>query len=253
MKTSISVIIVTHNRAKLLTVAMDSVLEQSFKDWELFIIDDDSSDNTELIVKPYLSDERVKYFKILKQKSIAAVRNFIWPYVKGVYIAVLDSDDVWIDQNKLQKQYDFLEGNLDVVLLGGAAIKIDEKRSEINRVIKPLKDEDIKKELFVKNPFFHSSVMFRWEAVAPPFVYDEKISFGEDWDLWFRLGEKNKLANLSDYLISYRVHNDNEASKHGLKAVLDVFQVIKRYRRLYGKSRIIYVEKIFRKLLEYLG
>jgi len=252
MKIDVSVIIITHNRADLLSSAIDSVLAQSFKDFELFIIDDDSSDNTEFIVRPYLSDDRVKYFKIHKQKSIAAVRNFAWPYVNGKYIAVLDSDDIWIDCDKLQKQYDYLEKNVEVVVLGGAAIKINEEGAELNRVLKPLTDEDIKKELFVKNPFFHSSVMFRLNAVTPPFVYEDKISFGEDWDLWLRLGEKNKLANLPDYLVSYRVHSDNEASKHSLKAVFDVFWVISKHRRLYGKSRMIYVEKIFRKLLEHL-
>jgi len=252
MLPKISVIIVTHNRAALLLRAIDSVLAQSFKDFELLIVDDDSSDNTEFLVKAYLIDERVKYFKIQKQKSIAAVRNFVWPYTHGKYIAVLDSDDIWIDKDKLQKQYDFLEKNVDVVLLGAAAVQINEKGVEIGRVAKPLKDEDIKKEFFVKNPFFHSSVMFRREAITPPFVYDDKISFGEDWDLWLRLGEKNKLANLADELIAYCVHNNNEAKKHSLKAVLDVFQVIKKHRKCYGKSRMIYIEKIISKLSEYL-
>jgi len=253
MKIDISIIIVTHNRANLLSGAIDSVLLQSFKDFELLIVDDASSDNTEFLVKSYLTDERVKYFKIDKQKSIAAVRNFVWPYVHGKYIAVLDSDDTWIDRDKLQKQYDFLEENKDVVLLGGAAVKIDKEGKELDRVVKPLTDGDIKKEIFVKNPFFHSSVMFRRDVLSTPFVYNDQISFGEDWDLWLKLGAENKLANLPDYLIAYRVHDDNEVSKHSLKAVLDVFQVIKRHRRYYGKSRIVYAEKIFRKLLEYFG
>ena len=252
MSPKISVVIVTHNRSSLLLRAVDSVLAQSFQDFELLIIDDASSDNTELLVKAYLSDERVKYFKISKQKSIAAVRNFVWPYVRGEYIAVLDSDDIWIDVYKLQKQYDFLEMNANVVLLGGAAAQINEKGVEIGQVAKPLKDEDIKKEFFVKNPFFHSSVMFRREVITPPFVYDDKISFGEDWDLWLRLGEKNKLANLSDKIIAYRVHNDNEAKKHKLKAMLDVFKVIKKHRRRYGESRMVYIEKMISKLSEYL-
>ncbi|MBN2884518.1 glycosyltransferase [Patescibacteria group bacterium] len=253
MSVKISVIIVTYNRANLLAAAIDSVLAQTFRDFELFVVDDCSTDNTGELMKKYLIDERVKYFKIPKQKSIAAVRNFIWPHVHGKYVAILDSDDIWVDQNKLQKQYDFLEENHDVLLLGGAAIQINENGDEVGRIQKPLTDAEIKKEFFVKNPFFHSSVMYRLDSIQPPLVYDNNISFGEDWDLWMRLGETGRLCNLPDYLIKYRVHSDNETKKHSLQAVIDVLRVIKKYRRRYNQDRSIYWQKIWSKIKEYIG
>ena len=103
----ISVIIVTYNREQLLIKAIDSVLGQKFSDFELIIIDDASIDNTENVVKQYLGDVRVKYIKIAKSKSISQVRNSAWPYVTGKYVAVLDSDDIWCDDLKLDKQFNF--------------------------------------------------------------------------------------------------------------------------------------------------
>lgn len=242
----ISVMIVTHNRGHLIAGAINSVLRQSFDDLELIIVDDASDDDTEAIVRGF-SDPRIRYQKIVKANSIARVRNIALSLAKGKYLTVLDSDDIWCDDDKLLKQFNFLEANPDYVLIGGAAKIIDSSGKELRIEMKPLTDLDIRRDFLVKNPFFHSSVMYR----AGLGVYNEAIKFGEDWDLWLRLGKVGKLANLDEVLVKYRVHDDNEATKHPKGAIFDVLAVIKNHRQAYGGGRFVILKKIWRKLQEF--
>lgn len=251
MQSLISIIIVTYNRKKLLIKAIDSVLRQKFSDFELIIIDDSSTDNTEEAVKKYLADRRIKYVKIAKSKSIAQARNAAWPYVSGGYVAVLDSDDVWCDDLKLSKQFNFLENNSDFIAVGSGAVLINEQDKILDYVVKPELDADIRKDFFTKNPFFHSSVMFRYGPIKEIGGYDEKIKFGEDLDFLLRLGQKGKFYNFPEAMINYRIHSDNEIKKHWLGAVIDVLRIIKKNRKIYNAGPSIFFKKIFRKFFEY--
>ena len=251
MQPLISVVIVTYNRERLLIKAIDSVLGQKFSDFELIIVDDSSADNTEDIVKKYLVDKRVKYIKIAKSKSISQVRNAAWPYVSGKYVAVLDSDDIWCDDLKLSKQFNFLENNPDFVVVGSGAALINSQDKILEYVSKPESDSEIRKDFFVKNPFFHSSVIFRSELIKKIGGYDEKIKFGEDLDLWLRLGKEGKFYNFPEAMIKYRIHDDNEIKKHWSGAILDVLRIIKKNRKTYNAGPSVFLKKIFRKFSEY--
>jgi len=251
MQSLISIVIVTYNREKLLIKAIDSVLGQKFSDFELIIIDDSSTDNTENTVKKYLVDQRVKYIKIAKSKSISQVRNAAWPYVSGKYVAVLDSDDIWCDDSKLSKQFNFLEKNPDFAVVGSGAALINSNDQVLEYVKKPESDSEIRKDFFVKNPFFHSSVMFRFELIKKNGGYDEKIKFGEDLDLWLRLGKEGKFYNFPEAMIKYRIHDDNEIKKHWSGAILDVLRIIKKNRKTYNAGPSVFLKKIFRKFSEY--
>ena len=252
MSISVSVIIITHNREKFLPFAIESVLRQKFSSFELIIIDDASTDKTEELVKKYLSDSRVRYVKIPKAKSIAQVRNSAWPYVHGKYIAVLDSDDIWLDDLKLAKQFEYLENHPEIVILGSGAVLIDDEGREIGQVIKPISDKEIKNNFLVKNPFFHSSVMYPYELIKKIGGYDENIHYSEDFNLWLQFGKIGELYNFSEAMIKYRVHKDNESSKHFFGAIIDVFKVIARNRKKYGLGFSVFFKKIFGKGSEYL-
>src|SRR3989338_2915164 len=130
----ISVIIITYNRAQYIGAAIDSIVGQTFSDWELVIIDDASTDNTaEIAIKYAAQDSRIKFHHENINLGITKARNLALRLAQGKYIAVLDSDDVWADSEKLQKQYNFLENNTDHVLVGGAVIVINENGQETNR------------------------------------------------------------------------------------------------------------------------
>lgn len=250
MSPLISINIVTHNRAHYIVDAIQSVLKQSYANWELIIIDDASTDNTYEVVHPFLKDGRIKYLIVSKKDNIAQVRNIALNESIGDYIAVLDSDDKWTDVDKLKKQVSFLENNLDHALIGGAAEIIDANDNVIEIIKKPLTDEEIKKDFFSKNPFFHSSILVRANILKLMHGYDEAFSFGEDMDLCLRIGREHKLCNLSDPIVSYRRHDDNEATKHSKAAVLDVFRIIKKNRKAYNANIFIYLKKVLVKLRE---
>lgn len=247
----VSVNIITHNRSKYISQAIMSVIGQDFTNLELIIIDDASTDNTGEIVKPFLRDERVKYYLLPKQKNIAAVRNYALQVSSGKYIAVLDSDDIWCNNAKLRQQVNYLENNLEVVCVGSGATLIGGSGEVLRSIIKPVYDSEIKQDLLLKNPFFHSSVMYRNEIIKKNGGYDENINYGEDFDLWLRIGKVGKFYNFREEFINYRVHNDNETSKHFGRAVIDVFRVISKNRKKYGLDWTIFVKKIFGKFIEY--
>ena len=106
----VSIIMPSYNTASFIAESIQSVLAQSYKDWELIIVDDCSPDNTDDVVKPYLSDERIRYLKNEKNSGAAVSRNRALREAKGKWIAFLDSDDLWMPE-KLQKQVRFMEKN----------------------------------------------------------------------------------------------------------------------------------------------
>ena len=154
LKSKISIIVITRNRANFISRAIQSVLDQSFSDWELIIIDDSSTDNTEEIVQSFvIKDSRIKYNKNSTLLGISANRNKGLFLTTGKYMAVLDSDDYWLDKDKLQKQYNFLENNPDFILIGSNVRIIDEKENFIKKTVWATEDSDIRKKILIKNFF----------------------------------------------------------------------------------------------------
>ncbi len=236
MTSQISVITITYNRSQYLKEAIESVLEQSFRDFELLIIDDASTDNTAELVKEYLNrDSRVKYFRNERNLGIGKSRNIGLQKAAGKYIAVLDSDDVWHDFDKLKKQYNFLEQNLDsdYVLVGGGVVVISEKGDEIERYLEPFADKEIRQHILLENPFAHSAVLFLKEAALRVGGYDENLKIGEDYDLWLKIGKEKKFINLADYLIKYRLHSGNVCGFVSYEGAKLAKQIIQRYKNDY--------------------
>lgn len=237
---------ITHNRAKFLSEAIDSVLLQSFKDWELIIIDDNSTDNTEELIKKYQeNDERIKYFKNEVNLGIAKSRNKALENSQGKYIAVLDSDDIWFDSDKLKKQFEILEKD-NYVLVGSGVMEIDEDGLEKRCYLNPNSNEKIRKRFLYRNPFAHSSVMFDRESALDVGGYRENFLVGEDYDLFLRLGLKGKLININDFLIKYRIHSQNECAQKKLQALKNNLQIIKQYKNKYPNFYLAYLRRLFR-------
>ena len=247
--TMISIIILTYNRAGFISEAIESALEQSFPDWELIVIDDASEDNTREIVEEYIvRDSRIKYFRNDEHLRISKSRNKALSLALGEYVAVLDSDDVWSDRDKLKKQYGFLEGNKDYVLIGGGVIVIDEYGKEIRRYFNRESDENIRGKILFQNQFAHSSVMFRREAALKAGGYDENLNIGEDYDLWLKLGALGKMANIKEYLLKYRVHSGNVTLKR-VEALKNNIAIIRKYKNRYPNYYLAYARRALRLLM----
>lgn len=208
IKPKISIIMITRNRAGFISSAIISVQKQGFTDWELFVLDDDSTDNTRLIIEELASkDTRIKYHKNFPALGISKNRNLGLSKASGKYIAVLDSDDVWIDENKLQKQFEFLENHSDYVLIGSNTKIVNEKNHFIKNTNFKTEDADIRQKILTKNQIAHSSVMYRKDTAEKIHGYDELLSCVEDLDLFLKLGKYGKMKNLSDITTSYTKHS----------------------------------------------
>lgn len=110
MKDLVSIIMPSYNTAKYISESINSVINQTYQKWELIIVDDCSTDNTDEIIEKFLKDERIKYFKNEKNSGAAISRNKALREAKGKWIAFLDSDDLWTE-DKLEKQINFMEKN----------------------------------------------------------------------------------------------------------------------------------------------
>jgi len=201
---AVSVVITTYNREKSIGRAIESVLKQGYSNIEIIIIDNGSTDGTRAVVQSYINSNSFKINYIYqedKEHYILAINNGI-STAQGKYIAILDDDDFWCDQNKIEKQVDFLEKNIDYVLVGGGAIKVNPEGKEVVRYLLPEKDADIRKKIIISNMLVHATVLFRkdvWEKVG---AYDESL----DWGLWLRMGRIGKFYNIQEFFIIYTGH-----------------------------------------------
>ncbi|HOI76292.1 MAG TPA: glycosyltransferase family 2 protein [Methanofastidiosum sp.] len=194
----ISVIMPVYNTGQFLEESIESILNQTFNNFELIIVYDKSSDNSkEIIVRYMQSDERIILIENEIKSGIAAARNRGLEIARGKYIAVMDSDDISLP-NRLEKEYLFLENNPEFFLVGSQGIMVDEKGNYL-QLIKCEKDPaSLIKDYF---SFVHSSLMYRNKG----FMYREKFILSDDYDFCLRLvSMKLKLINISDILVKYR-------------------------------------------------
>lgn len=252
----VSVILPTFNGAKFIDRAISSVLNQTFRNLEILVVDDGSSDNTfEVVLNFSKQDARVIYLKNEKNLGIQRSLNLALKSSKNEYIARIDDDDEWIDKEKLEKQINFLNENQDYFLVGTGTIVVDENRKELFRFLNPKTNDEIRRSLLKRNCFTHSSVLFRKESVLKLGGYSEteETLHVEDYDLWLRLGKFGKQANLSDYSVTFMNREKAISSQNRLKQFKKNIQLIKKYRSDYPgyKSALIigYVRLIFYKIL----
>ena len=206
-KPEISVLMPIFNAGRFLKEAVDSILNQTFSNFELLILDDGSTDKSLDIISSF-TDNRIHVFSDNKNKGIVHQLNKGLHHAKAPLIARMDADDIAMP-NRLKIQKDLLDDNTDIEMVASSVEIINEK-NEIQKVIhQPSKQADI---LFsfcrMKNPFYHPSVMYRKRSVKEAGGYRDKYLHMEDFDLWFRLYRKGiQMSNIEKVLLQYRVHN----------------------------------------------
>lgn len=229
----VSIIVATKNGAKYIGKAIEGVLNQTYKNFELLIMDGGSTDNTKEVVHSYLADPRVQWIYKKDKHRSEGLNNGI-KISKGDYIAILDDDDFWPDPKKLEKQVNFLEEHPDYILVSGGVINIDDAGREVCRRLLPEKDEGIKKIMLFDCLLPHSAVMFRKEGWELAGGYNTNLGYAsEDWDLWFRMGKIGKFYSFPEYLICSLWSQESRTlwyKKKNLKANLELR---KKYRKDY--------------------
>jgi glycosyltransferase involved in cell wall biosynthesis len=212
MKTpKVSVLMPAYNAEKYLVEAIESILNQTFTDFEFIIIDDCSTDKTwEIIQKYSKKDKRIVAIKNEENLKLSATLNKGIDICKGEYIARMDSDD-WSYPDRLQKQYDAISKDPNIGILGGA-MEVCDENLEIKNIRKyNLSDSEIRKSLFKYSPFCHPATIFKKEALLKE-NYNFFLDVSQDYDLYFRIGRYYKLANLKDILLKYRTSNTQSSN-----------------------------------------
>lgn len=202
IKPVVSLIMAVYNTPKeYLKEAIESILNQTFKNFELIIVNDGSKNSdVEKTVKSY-TDKRIKYFKIMNSGA-AAARNFGLKKAVGKYIAIMDSDDISLP-NRFEKEVNFLEKHPEISIVGSnMELFYDNGKTEISNVRLNPKILD-----FIKtNCVCHSTVMWRKSDFDKyNLKYDNEYQLAEDYDLWVRAVRHLNIANISDVLCRYRV------------------------------------------------
>jgi len=209
-----------YNSEKYIAQSIESVLNQTYGNFELIIINDDSSDRTPQIVEEYgKRDSRVKLINSEENLFVIKARNLGISQAKGKYIAILDSDDLALPE-RFEKEVNCLETRPDVFLVGGSTDFIDENNNFIREQIAPTDFEEIKRQISGHNIIQHSSVMFRNDGI----FYREKMFYTEDYDLFLNLiAENKKIINLPEKLFKYRYLADS-LSRRGTNFIYFLFK-----------------------------
>lgn len=202
----ISSILPCYNAEKFIKESIESVLSQTYENWELIIIDDGSKDNSAKIIKSF-QDSRIKYFKNNKNIGVVKSLNKGVKKAQGTYIARIDADDRMAPQ-RLEKQITFLSQNPEYAVVGSAHRLINAQGFTISYYRYPQHNEEIQWYKNFINPFSHPSVMLR-KDIFEDYNYSDAFPYCEDYELWFRILENHKGYNLPEALTDYRIHGEN--------------------------------------------
>jgi glycosyltransferase involved in cell wall biosynthesis len=199
---AISVVLPVYNAERFVKEAIDSVLKQTFSDFELIVIDDGSSDSSVNIVKSF-SDDRIVLVSNEVNKGLIYSLNLGLQMARGKYIVRMDADDVCF-ADRFQKQFDFMEVNPGVAVCGGQMEDYDGVK-KINNV--EINSPKLKASLLFTCVLSHPTVIMRSESIkSGNFLYDSRFPHSEDYELWSRIARKFKIANISDVILKYRFH-----------------------------------------------
>lgn len=247
---AISIIMSVYNGAKYLREAIDSILNQTFTDFEFIIINDGSTDKTGEILKQY-DDDRIVMIHNNENIGLTKSLNKGIQISKGKYVARMDGDDISMAE-RIEKQVQFMEKNKNVEVLGTDYYTIDESGKRIEAKLRiPYTSEEIKKYIFLFNPFVHSSIMIRRSVIEELGIYDERFELAQDYELILRILSKYEGCNLKEELIAFRIDkrrlNLMRTRKQIYFSILARLKVLRE--GLYPKKNYIFLIKDFIKYI----
>lgn len=238
----VSIVTPTYNCGKFITETIESVIGQTYKNWEMIIVDDCSKDNTQEIVKKYLkNDKRIKYIKFEKNQGAAIARNTAIREAKGRYIAFLDSDDLW-SKNKLEKQINFMnKNNYDFTYTNYEEIDENSKLLGI-RVTGP--KEITKKGMY--NYCWPGCLTVMYDAEKIGLIQIKDIKKNNDYAMWLKICKKTNCYLLDENLAMYR-KRAGSISNHGYTLLIKWHY--KLYRDVEHKNIIFSLFNTFRNII----
>jgi hypothetical protein len=202
----VSVVMPTYNGARFLREAVGSILNQTFRDHELIVVDDASTDSSPHILAEF-NDDRMVIITNDRNLGIAGATNRGLAAARGEYVALQDHDDISLPR-RLDVQVDFLRSHAKVSLVGSAATLIDEKGNAYDEYREPEDDIDLKWEVMFRCPFRHTTVMIRRKELLDIGGYSGDLENGSasDYDLLSRITMRSQVQNLREPLVLWRRH-----------------------------------------------
>ena len=259
-KPKVSILMTAYNHQMYIKSSIDSILSQTFKNFEFIIIDNGSKDNSRKIIKNY-KDKRIKFYSFKKNIGRTKCLNFGLKKCVGKYIAIQDSDDL-SKRKRIQTQLDFMEKNLDFGLIGSNYNLIDSNKKIIEKKIVNSEFEENPNKILFKNTIAHSTTMFRNEIQKKIGGYPKQYLYAQDYAFYLKVVKKYKIKLLSKILVDIRVNHINSET-HRLKRSTSIqleeikliFWIIKNINlnikekfQIFFKL-IIVIIKIFRSLI----
>ena len=217
---TVSVIIPTYNREKLVCQAIKSVLHQTFTDFELIVIDDASIDQTQTAVNQF-GDPRIRYFSHDRNAGVCAARNTGLAAAKGRYVAFLDSDDEWLS-DKLEQQLARFEGAPERIGAIYTWLQVIDEQGNIQKLRHPNVRGNLQEELlynnFIGTP---STLMVKSEVIDKTEGFDTRLRCCEDWDMWLKLARHCEFDVIEEPLVQYRNHGEENRGSTNNNTVVE--------------------------------
>lgn len=243
----ISIIIPTYNRAKLLPRAIESVLAQTFQDFELLVVDDGSVDNTKEVVMEYAKkDERIIYIKQENSGGASRPKNTGINKAKGEYIAILDSDDEWMpDKLEIQFRHFKHSKNPKLGVVGCDMLVIDVETKEENHYRVPRYTNYLRQLLLRDYMGPGSCMLYRTAVFLEVGLFDEHLKRGQDRDMRIRIAERFDIEFVDGYLVRYYIGHLSVSKDVDEKALLEGWDYLFwKYKKYYLEDKKLWSEQL---------
>lgn len=226
MASRVSIVMAVYNDAKYLGEATESILSQTFSDFEFLIIDDGSTDATPELLSGYnQQDERIQWYRFEHNRGLAAALNYGIHWASGEYIARMDADDISLPE-RLAVQVDYMDANPEIGICGAWVELIGNIEGQVWEL--PSKHDSIFAQMLFSNALAHPSVVMRAQALKQHNLqYDEHVHYAQDYELWSRAIFRTKLANVPQILVQHRRHARSTGDQHH-QAQLQTHEVVAR-------------------------
>ncbi len=259
----VSVIIPTHNRGRLIGRALESVFKQTYKDYEVIVVDDGSTDNTREVLAQF--GNKIKYIAQPQQGS-AAARNRGIRESMSEYVAFLDSDDFWIPE-KLATQVEILDKHKNVGIVYSKMIMINEKGEQCGMKPSSVSGKNYQELLEIWGDLPTSTVMTRKDYFNKAGLFDQSLTTMQDIDMWLRIARFCDLYEVEDKMLAYYFRHDEQITKNRIKVYEGLIRlqqkILNNYEDVpaasfvkriamnqYTLSRTYYNEKFYPKSLQ---
>ena len=226
----VSIIMPSYNTGKYISESIQSVLNQTYQNWELIIVDDCSTDDTDKVIKTFLSDNRIRFLKNEINSGAAVSRNYALREAKGKWIAFLDSDDIWVPQ-KLERQLEFMKKN-------GYSFTYTDYRIKLNGEWMPYintgPDKVDKKKLY--NYCYFSTITVIYDSDVVGLIQIADIRKNNDYAMWFKALDKTDAYRMPECFSYYIKHDDSISGGNKLKLIKHHYIM---FRKALGKNKIV--------------